>query len=231
MEIHGLNRLTLLDYPGRTACTVFTGRCNFRCPFCQNGGLVLHPESEPLIAEEDIFHFLKDRKGRLQGVCISGGEPTLQPDLRTFILKVRELGYPVKLDTNGYRPDVLKDLLQEGLLDMVAMDIKSSRENYGGAAGIPQLDISKIEQSAALLMKGRVPFEFRTTLVRELHRRADLREISEWLKGEEPYYLQCFEDSSGVMMKGLTAYTKPELEELLAIVRKNIPHAQLRGIA
>ncbi|MCI2050183.1 MAG: anaerobic ribonucleoside-triphosphate reductase activating protein [Lachnospiraceae bacterium] len=230
MEIHGLNRLTLLDYPDRVACTIFTGHCNFRCPFCQNSMLVLDPGAEPQIREEEVMDFLTSRKGRLKGVCISGGEPTLQPDLREFIVRIRALGYPVKLDTNGYRPDVLEQLLGEGLLDMVAMDIKSSRRNYGQAAGVPDLDVSRIERSAALLMRGTVPFEFRTTMVRQLQTYEDMMEIAQWLAGDEPYFLQSYEDSEGVMDRQLSAFTKEELREMLELLHSGIPNARLRGV-
>jgi pyruvate formate lyase activating enzyme len=192
--------------------------------------LVLDPGAEPQIREEEVMDFLTSRKGRLKGVCISGGEPTLQPDLREFIVRIRALGYPVKLDTNGYRPDVLEQLLGEGLLDMVAMDIKSSRRNYGQAAGVPDLDVSRIERSAALLMRGTVPFEFRTTMVRQLQTYEDMMEIAQWLAGDEPYFLQSYEDSEGVMDRQLSAFTKEELREMLELLHSGIPNARLRGV-
>lgn len=147
MEIHGFNKTTLLDYPEHIAATVFTGGCNFRCPFCHNGELVLDPGCQPLIPEEEVLAYLKKRQGILQGVCVTGGEPTLQKDLKEFLQKIKELDYPVKLDTNGYRPGVLWELLREHLIDYVAMDIKASRENYASAAGLKQIDLSRIEES------------------------------------------------------------------------------------
>ena len=152
MKIHGLNKTTLLDYPEHVAATVFTGGCNFRCPFCHNGGLVLEPHKQPLILEEDVLSFLKKRKGVLSGVCITGGEPTLQKDLAEFIRKIKELGYLVKLDTNGYRPEMLEELFTEGLLDYVAMDIKTSLENYAVVSGVKNIDTDVIKESADILI-------------------------------------------------------------------------------
>jgi len=145
MNIYGLNKTTLLDYPGRPACTVFTGNCNFRCIYCHNYSLVLNPPKEALIPEEEIFAFLKKRRGILQGVCITGGEPTVNPGLKDFIIRVKELGYPVKLDSNGYRPEIIRELTDEGLLDMIAMDIKTDRERYPLLTGLGSFDLSKLD--------------------------------------------------------------------------------------
>jgi len=230
MQIHGFQKTTLLDFPGRVACTIFTGSCNFRCPFCQNSGLVLHPDEEPAIPEEDIISFLKKRSGILDGVCITGGEPTLQRDLPDFIKKIKALGYQVKLDTNGYLPDVLKNLCESGLIDYVAMDIKSSRETYSRASGIPDPDIRKIEDSASYLMNSGISYEFRTTVVRELHTASDFRNIGEWLAGCSAYYLQSYKDSELVMAKGLSAFSPDELRAFIEILRPWIPNVSLRGI-
>ena len=165
MKIHGFQTLTLLDYPGQVACTLFLGGCNFRCPFCQNGNLVLQPEVEPVIPEEQIFEHLKKRRGILKGVCITGGEPTLDPELESLIGRIRELGYLVKLDTNGYRPEVLERLLSKKLLDYVAMDIKNSPGRYAETAGLPGLDVLKIQDSVELLKQGLADYEFRTCLL------------------------------------------------------------------
>lgn len=227
MIIKGIQKLTLLDFPGRVACTVFTAGCNFRCPFCHNASLVLGG-SDGFINENEIFAFLEARRGRLSGICISGGEPTLQPDLARFIRRVKELGYAVKLDTNGYRPEVLRELLSEGLLDYVAMDIKSSRERYSAVAGV-EVDVSKIEESAALLMSSGVPYEFRTTVVRELHSAEDFPEIGNWLSGAEKFYLQSFVDSGDVISDGLNGYDKKDLQELLNLLKVKIPCAKIRG--
>jgi pyruvate formate lyase activating enzyme len=230
MKIHGLNKTTLLDYPGHVAATIFTGSCNFRCPFCHNGDLVLNPSSQPLIEEEEIFSFLKKRKAILSGVCITGGEPTLQEDLPSFIQKVKALGYLVKLDTNGYRPEMLKHLLNENLLDMVSMDIKSCPSEYGNAAGVPSLDISKINQSIALLFNCDIHYEFRTTVVAELHSEDTFVSIAEWIKGAKAYSLQCYKDSDSVLKKGYHAPSKKELNQYLKIVKKKIPNSKLRGV-
>lgn len=185
MEIHGLQKLTLLDYPGRTACTVFTGRCNYRCPFCHNGALVLAPESQPALPEEEILRFLEKRRRLLDGVAVTGGEPTLQEDLPAFLRRVKDLGYAVKLDTNGTRPGVLRALLGEGLVDYVAMDVKAAPEKYAAAVGLPACDLAPVRESAALLMEGAVDFEFRTTVVEQLHAPEDFDAVGRWLRGRK----------------------------------------------
>ena len=182
MKISGLQKTTLLDFPGHVACTIFTGGCNFRCPFCHNSDL-LDNGADDDYTEEEVFEFLHKRKRVLEGVCITGGEPTLQPDLEDFIRKVRELGLAVKLDTNGYKPELLKDLCQKGLLDYVAMDIKASRDHYGEVAGAPGLNMELVDESIAFLLSGITPYEFRTTVVRGLHTAEDFRKIGPWIKG------------------------------------------------
>lgn len=230
MKIHGLNKTTLLDYPGHVAATVFTGSCNFCCPFCHNGDLVLNPSSQPLIKEEEIFSFLEKRKNVLSGLCITGGEPTLQEDLPSFIQKVKRLGYLVKLDTNGYRPDILEQLLTSNLLDMVSMDIKSCPSEYADAAGVDSLDISKINKSIELLLKCNITYEFRTTVVEELHNKDTFVSISNWLEGSKAYSLQCYKDSDSVIKKGYHAPSLENLTQYLEIVQKTIPNAILRGV-
>lgn len=227
MIIKGLQKLTLLDFPGRVACTVFTAGCNFRCPFCHNASLVLGDEGE-IIPEEEILAFLEARRGRLTGVCISGGEPTLQPDLVKFIRSVRALGYAVKLDTNGYRPEVIAALVDEGLVDYIAMDIKTSPERYSEVAGV-DVDVDMIRASANIIMRMGVPYEFRTTVVRELHSREDFVKIGNWLAGAEKYFLQGFVDSGDVISGGLHEYDKKEFEELLKLLKVKIPSAKIRG--
>ena len=230
MLIYGLQKLTLLDFPGRTACTVFTGGCNMRCPFCHNASLVLRPHEQEVIPEEELFAFLKKRSGLLDGVCVTGGEPTLQPDLPEFLAKIKSLGFETKLDTNGLRPDVLKSVLEHRLADYVAMDIKSSRERYPAVSGIQERDVALIEESAETLMKGETPFEFRTTVVRELHSKEDFEAIGKWLSGAPRFFLQGFRDSGDLIGGGYSAYSKEEMEELLLILRKNVPSAELRGV-
>lgn len=237
MLILGLNKTTLLDYPEHVAATIFTGGCNFRCPFCHNKDLVFAHESMAAqlvtpYTEEEILAFLKKRVGILTGVCITGGEPTLQKDLPDFLARIKELGLLVKLDTNGYQPDVLRHLLNKGLIDYCAMDIKNSPDKYAVTAGLSSCKISLIQESVSCLlsMTGYMPYEFRTTLVRELHTRDDMYIISEWLKGASGFYLQSYTDSEQVITKGFHAHSEETLKEFLTICRNNIPNTQLRGI-
>lgn len=230
MRICGLQKLTLLDFPGHTACTVFTGGCNYRCPFCQNSPLVLRPELEPDIPEEEFFAFLRKRKGLLDGVAVSGGEPTLQPDLREFILKIRALGFSVKLDTNGSRFSVLSSLIGEGLLDYVAMDVKNSPELYAETAGVADPRLEDVERSIRLLLSGTVPFEFRTTVVAELHSADSVADLAAWIRGAPRYYLQSFEDSGAILEDGLHACSPETLEEMRRAASQFVPSAELRGV-
>lgn len=199
MQILGLNKTTLLDYPGHVAATVFTGGCQFRCPFCHNGELVLNSPCESNYTQEDIFSFLQQRKNILQGICITGGEPTLQSDLEEFIRGVRELGYLVKLDTNGYEPDVLERLLREKLLDYVAMDIKNCLRKYGITTGREFLEMDRVERSVELLKHSGIDYEFRTTVVREFHTIEDIVEIGKWIAGCPVYFLQQYRASDNVI--------------------------------
>ncbi len=228
MKIKGLQKLTLLDYPGRLAATIFLGGCNFRCPFCHNASLVVRPD-EREISEDELFAFLESRRGKLSGVCVTGGEPTLNPELPTFINKIRALGYSVKLDTNGSNPDMLASLIADGLVDYVAMDIKSSPERYAAVSGVRDLDLSSIRRSVEILLRGEVEYEFRTTVVRELHSVADLVAIGEWIKGARAYFLQPFKDSGDIIEDGFSSYSEAEIQSLLAAVRAYIPNAQIRG--
>lgn len=230
MNIQGLQKVTLLDFPGRVACTVFLAGCNFRCPFCHNASLVTHVDQDRDIPEEEILSFLKKRRGVLDGVCITGGEPLLAPGLDSFIRKIKDLGYEVKLDTNGSNVERLKTLAGSGMLDYIAMDIKNAPGKYGMTIGIDGYDMSNIFKSVDYLMSGPVPFEFRTTVVREFHKREDFEEIGRWLKGAPAYYLQGFVDSGDVIRPGLRAYTKEIMEQALGIVKKYIPAAELRGV-
>ena len=228
MQIYGLNKTTLLDFPEHVAATVFTGGCNFCCPFCHNGDLVLRPQGYPRIDEEEVLAFLKKRRGVLSGVCITGGEPTLQKDLPAFMKKVKELGYLVKLDTNGYRPDVLKGLMDAGLPDYVAMDIKNSRKRYPETTGKDNLDVALIEKSAELLMTGSIPYEFRTTVTKQLHDGEAFAEIGEWLSGAEAYFLQAYQDSEHVIERRFSSYEKEELEGFAEMLEKTIHRVELR---
>ncbi len=229
MKIHGINKLTLLDYPGKLACLLFTGHCNYRCPFCHNASLVLCPDTQPVISDPEIFDFLKKRRGVLEGVCISGGEPTLHQGLEEFIKKIRELGFAVKLDTNGTNPDVLYRLLEQGLLDMTAMDIKNSPEKYALTCGLAHIDLEPVKESTALLMKSSTAYEFRTTLVQEFHSLSDMEAIGQWLHGASHYYLQSFKDSGDLIGHDLHACSKEDLLHFLDVAHPHFQHVSLRG--
>lgn len=229
MKICGLQKTTLLDFPGHVAATIFTGGCNFRCPFCHNSDL-LGNNVPAAFTEEEILKFLKKRRGILEGAAITGGEPTLQPDLREFILRVRGLGYQIKLDTNGSRPDVLKSLCEDGLIDYVAMDIKTCKERYPEVSGIPSMNIGAIIESVEYLKTGTIPYEFRTTVVRELHCAGDFEKIGPWISGCPSYFLQNFVESENVLEQGFSCCSKEELLSYLEIVKPYVGHAALRGI-
>ena len=230
MEIHGIQKLTLLDYPGHTACTVFTGRCNFRCPFCHNASLVLRPAEQPTVEPEELFALLRKRRGLLDGVCITGGEPTLQKDLPELCESIKALGFAVKLDTNGTNPALLASLMEQGLVDYVAMDVKTSREQYGRVCGIPGYDTAPVEESVKLLISGNVSYEFRTTLVRQLHEKADMHAIGTWLKGAKACFLQGFRDSGDLIASGLSALSSEEMENYANILRLYIENTHTRGV-
>lgn len=225
MLIAGLNKTTLLDYPGRVAATVFTGGCNFRCPFCHNGDLVIKPSSLEMISEEEVLSFLNKRKNVLKGVCITGGEPTLQADLQDFISKIKEIGYQVKLDTNGSYPEVLRGLLERELIDYVAMDIKNCKGKYALTVGCVDLSIERIEESVGLLMSAGIPYEFRTTVVKELHTPEDILEIGKWIAGCPNYFLQQYAENEKEIrslqgQEAFHSYTRIELEEVAEELRK-----------
>ena len=227
MTIKGLQKLTLLDYPGKIACTVFLGGCNFRCPFCHNGGLALGNDADGIMSVDELLAFLDSRRGRLQAVCISGGEPTLHRDLPELISEIKSRGFEVKLDTNGTNPDMLSSLIADGLIDYVAMDIKNSPEKYALTTGVNS-NFNAVRESAALLMQGRVDFEFRTTLARELHNAEDMEIIGKWLSGSEKYFLQTYRDEGDLLVGGFTAFTPEETKELLAVLKGYIPSAEIR---
>ena len=230
MKIQGFQKTTLLDYPEHVAATIFLGGCNFRCPFCHNGQLVLDPASLPVIPEEEVFGYLEKRRGILEGVCITGGEPTLQEELPDFIRRLKGMGYLVKLDTNGYRPEVLKALLQEGILDYVAMDIKASPGNYAVAAGVKTFETDRIMESIRLLKEGGIPYEFRTTVVKGIHRKEEFEEIGRLLEGCPSYFLQGFRESESVIGEGYEAFSTEEMEEMAAVARKYMDRVELRGV-
>lgn len=229
--IVGLQKLTLLDFPGRVACTLFTRGCNFRCPFCHNASLVVRAEEQKPYSNAEILAFLKKRQGILDGVCITGGEPTLMRDLPEFIAEIKALGYAVKLDTNGTRPYVLDRLISEGLVDYVAMDIKNSPQKYAITVGLPEnYDITPITESKEILMKGKVDFEFRTTVAKPFHSEEDFIKIGEWLKGDEKYFLQQFKDSGDIIGQEISSFNESEMGKFLNLLLPFVPNAQLRGV-
>ena len=232
MHIEAYQKLTLLDYPGKTAAIIFTHGCNFRCPFCHNAGLVLRP-SESTIDEKELFDYLEKRKKLLDGVCITGGEPLLQKDIAPFIRKIKEMGYQVKLDTNGSFPEKLEELINEGIIDYVAMDIKNCREKYPITAGTPQDIVAKVEKSVNILMSGKVDYELRTTVCKSLHTVEDMERIGEWIKGAKAYYLQPFKDSGDIVAGSENssdfACEKEYAEALLNAVKPFVPNTQIRG--
>lgn len=236
MRIAGLQKLTLLDYPGKVACTIFTPGCNFRCPFCHNAGLVLEAEEESGYSEEEVLQFLKKRRGILEGICVTGGEPLLQPGLEEFLAKAKVLGYEVKLDTNGSFPWRLKRLAEQGLIDYAAMDIKNAKDKYTTSIGVDDFDFAPIDEAISFLLRGTIPYEFRTTVVRELHTQADMEAISEWVAGAEKYYLQMYEDrdrrilSEELRGRKLHGRTQEEMECFANILSQTVKTVELRGI-
>lgn len=229
MKICGLNKTTLLDYPGCVAATIFFGGCNFRCPFCHNGDLVLNSSGMQGYGEEEVLRFLKKRKNVLEGVCITGGEPTLYQELPAFICKIKELGYMVKLDTNGSNPYMVEELISKKMLDYVAMDIKAPVWGYDKVCGT-MVDIAKIKKTVELLKTGEVPYEFRTTIVKELHTKEDILEIGEWLNGAENFYLQSYQETDKNICQGFSAMEKDDLFELEKTLQKFIKNVKVRGV-
>lgn len=229
MKICGLQKTTLLDYPGHVAATVFLGGCSFRCPFCHNSGMLLNG-TPSAFTQEEVLSFLGKRRGVLDGVCVTGGEPTLHPDLEGFLQQVRELGLKVKLDTNGYQPEALGRLLRLGAVDYVAMDIKAGPDGYARSAGLLGLDLGRVRESVSILMDGGTPYEFRTTAVKGLHTEADFVGIGQWICGCSAYFLQGYVDSRQVLEPGWEAFSREEMEGFLETVKKMVPRAKLRGM-
>ena len=228
MFFAGFQKLTLLDYPGKVACILFTNGCNFRCPFCHNASLVRAQDGAD-ISDDEVLEFLKKRQGILEGVCISGGEPLIHNELKDFIREVKKLGYPVKLDTNGSFPQKLRELIGEGLVDYVAMDIKNSFEKYNETTGI-SADIDSIKESIEILMNGNIDYEFRTTLVSGFHTTQDMQRIGEMIKGTKKYYLQNFVDSGDILCPGLAPLGEEEMELMKKTAEKYVSVTQIRGI-
>ncbi len=235
MKIVGLQKLTLLDYPGKVACTVFLGGCNFRCPFCHNSDL-LDGTAEMLMDDAAFLDFLKKRTGLLDAVCVSGGEPTLQPELPRFLRNIKDLGFLVKLDTNGYRPEVLQALVEAGLVDYVAMDVKNGPSHYAATTGHPGIDLDRIARSLRYLIEDHVAYELRTTVVEELHSEASILEMGHWLsnltaqKKPVQLFLQCFTDRESVLLGGLHAPQRETLEKYVEILTPYVGKIALRGV-
>ena len=228
MMLHGLQKMTLLDFPGRVACTVFLGGCDFRCPFCHNYELA-DGSARPVMDEAALMAFLEKRRGLLDGVAITGGEPCLRPDLPDLMRRIRGLGFAVKLDTNGTHPELLNAILREGLADYVAMDIKNSPEKYARTAGLAELDLTPIRRSVALLTAGNVDYEFRTTVVDELHDADDFEAIGAWIAGARRWFMQPFTDRDTVPYGGLHAPSAEKMEAWLGIMRRYVPDSRIRG--
>lgn len=222
--------MTLLDFPGKVACTVFTGGCNFRCPFCHNALLVTKLPEKPDYTEDEILSFLEKRIGLLDGVAITGGEPLLNPDIGDFIRKIRDMGYAVKLDTNGSFPERLKAIVGEGLVDYVAMDIKNRREKYAETVGLKNLDLSKIEESVEFLKSGAVDYEFRTTVVKQFHTVEDIRAAAEWISGVKRYFLQNFVDSGELICEEVCGVDKETMLKMKSVAADFVPQTEIRGI-
>ena len=230
MRILGLQKLSLVDFPGKVAATVFTGGCDLRCPFCHNAPLVLPGRGTSALDAGAVLDFLASRRGLLDGVVLSGGEPLLQPDAADFLAEVKAMGFAVKLDTNGCHPDALADILDRRLADYVAMDIKNSLEKYPWTVGVPGFDTAPVERSAQLLMEGPADYEFRTTLVRPFHEVGDMETIGRWLRGARRYYLQAFVDSGDLVGGGCAPFTPEEMEGFLQAARPFFQSAALRGL-
>lgn len=229
MDIHGLQKLTLLDYPGKVACTVFLGGCNLRCPFCHNSELLDMHTAEPVMDDAQLLRFLEGRRGILEGVCFTGGEPLLRPELPELFKAIKAMGYPIKLDTNGCYPARLAALTEEGLVDYVAMDIKNSPARYAATCGLEKMDLTPIYESINLLRSGTADYEFRTTVVDELHDENSFRDIAELISGAKRYFLQPFTDRDTVAFAGLHAPSAAQLAQYLDIVRPHVGEVALRG--
>lgn len=227
MIIAGFDKVSLTNYPGLVACTIFTNNCNFKCPFCQNGTLAKGIEKSR-ISEDEIFNYLKKREGLIDGICISGGEPTIQKDLVDFIKKLRAFKIKIKLDTNGSNPEIVKYLIDNNLIDYVAMDIKNTFKKYDDTSGT-KVDLAKIKETIKILKNSEIDYEFRTTIIREYHSLDDIKSICKYISPSK-YYLQNFEDSDNVLKNNLHGFSTEELKEIENKIRKEFPNVSVRGI-
>lgn len=230
MNINGLQKLTLLDFPGKTACTVFLAGCDMRCPFCHNSELI-DGTAEVLMDDQELLKFLKTREGLLDGVAFTGGEPLLRKDLPNLMKEIKNLGFAIKLDTNGLHPDALKPLFKEGLVDYVAMDVKNSPEKYPETSGSANVDLEKIKESINLIMNSGIDYEFRTTVVEELHNESSFEGIGKLIKGASNYFLQAFKDRESVVFSGFTTPSKEKLDNYAKIMAKFVKNVEIRGVS
>lgn len=229
MEIFGLEKLSLVDFDGLVASTVFTGTCNFRCGFCHNALLVLDSKNLPIVPEEDVLEYLNSKKKILDGVCVSGGEPTLQKDLPLFLEKLRKTGLKIKLDTNGTNPQIVKTLVENNLVDYFAVDVKNDRDNYAKIIGFDKYDTSCVEKTVEYLITNDLDYEFRTTLIDEYHKEDNVKKIGEWIKGAKKYFMQKFKPGDNCISGGLTEVKEEKAKEYLNIVSPFVKKASLRG--
>ena len=229
MIIHGLQKMTLLDFPGQVACTVFLGGCEFRCPFCHNADL-LDMSAPGIMDDDELLEFLKKRKGLLDGVAFTGGEPLLRKDLPELLARVRDIGYKIKVDTNGDHPDLLKEIVRAGLADYIAMDVKNSPARYAETIGWETFDTAPVDESIQFLLSGQVRYEFRTTVVKQFHDEASFEAIAQWIDGADRYELQGFVDRDTVPFAGLEACSREEMEHFADIVRPHVKTVELRGV-
>lgn len=219
----------MVDYDGKIACTVFTGGCNFRCPFCHNGALVVGNVANQSNMQEEVLDYLEKRKGLVDAVCVSGGEPTLQPNLKDFLRKVRGMGYNTKLDTNGYRPDVLKEIINGGLVDYIAMDIKNAPQKYALTTGLKHVDVEDIKTSVSMIISSGIEHEFRTTLIREFHSAEDMQEIAKTIDGAQKYFMQKYKDDDECIRHGFNPIDKQEAEKFKTYFEQHVQTIGLRG--
>ena len=229
MKILGLEKMSLVDFDGYVSATLFTGGCNFKCGFCHNSPLVSHYNNLPEIPREEVLAYLKKRQGILDGVCVSGGEPTLNKDLPQFIEKIKNLGYKVKLDTNGTNPDMVKLLFDAGLVDYFAMDIKNDKQSYAKIIGFDEFDTINVEKTIEFFLSNPVDYEFRTTLVKQFHNKENIINIGEWIKGANKYFLQKFKENPNCIEQGFSPIDEQEAIEFKSILEKSIKNVKLRG--
>lgn len=230
MNFSGFQKLTLLDYPGKVACTLFTSGCNLRCPFCHNASLVTHIDNSNIYKKEEILAYLKKRQGILDGVCISGGEPLLHAEIEGFISEVKSLGYSVKLDTNGFFPEKLISLVNKGLVDYVAVDFKATYEKYSLATGIESVDTTPFKKTVEFLLSDAVDYEFRTTVVKGIHETQDIVEIAKTISGAKRYFLQSFVDSGDLISSGFCAFSPENMKKARDLASAFVTNTEIRGI-